>query len=381
MYRPGDDVLWAAIQGYDRTVGMRAAKWLLLLCLAWLALLIATFGPAMTGHHGGVSPVATATLKARPRVPPPLPVPEVETAEPMALTPDEARRFNATVPFIDGPISAARKFVYVGSRDDRERALTCLAGAAWYEAGDDKVGEQAVAQVVLNRARHPAFPRTICGVVFEGTSRKTGCQFTFTCDGSLRREPSAEAWQRAREIADRALSGHVFKKVGNATHYHADWVVPYWSDTLDKLAEVDGHIFYRWRGEWGRAAAFSQHPGGTEELDPRIADLADPKLLPNAAEAKLAEQGAARPIAGVIQSKTPDGRQHLIAPAASPAQATVLPLSPATVRQILPPVTLNVAPPAVDPAANRYWPPPRPESRKQMSFNRAAEPTHDEASR
>lgn len=381
MYRPGDYVLWAGIQGYDRTVGLRAAKWLLLLCLAWLALLLSTFRPALMGHRGGFVPTPAITPKAKPRVPPPLPVPEVETAEPMALTPDEARRFNATVPFIDGPISPARKFVYAGSREDRERALTCLASAAWYEAGDDKVGEQAVAQVVLNRARHPAFPRTICGVVFEGASRKTGCQFTFTCDGSLRREPGVEAWTRAREIADRALSGHVFKKVGNATHYHADWVVPYWSDTLDKLAAVDGHIFYRWRGDWGRAAAFSQRPGGTEDLDPRIADLADPKLLPKAAEAKLAEQGAIQPAAGVLLSKTADGRQHLIAPAAPPTQTTVLPLSPATVRQILPTVTLNVAPPAVDPAANRYWPPPRQEPRKQMSFNRPADPDSHEAPR
>jgi spore germination cell wall hydrolase CwlJ-like protein len=379
MYRPGDDVLLAGIEGYDRTVGMRAAKWLLLLCLAWLALLIST--PPIASHRGGFAPMATTIPKAKPRVLPPLPVPEVETAEPMALTPDEARRFNATVPFIDGPISPARKFAYAGSREDRERALTCLASAAWYEAGDDKVGEQAVVQVVLNRTRHPAFPKTICGVVFEGTSRKTGCQFTFTCDGALRREPSADAWQRARAIADRALSGYVFKKVGNATHYHADWVVPYWSDTLDKLAGVDGHIFYRWRGDWGKAAAFSQHPGGIEELDPRIADLADPKLLPQAVEEKLTEKGSAQPAAGVILAKTPDGRQHLIAPAASPTQTTILPLSPAAVRQILPPVTLNPAPPAPDPATIRYRLPPQQEPRRQMSFNRQAEPAGHEAAR
>jgi spore germination cell wall hydrolase CwlJ-like protein len=360
MYRPADAVLWAGIHGYDPAVGMRAAKWLLLLCLAWLALLLATFRPAMIGHRTGFAPIVTAKPKAKPRVPPPLPVPEVETAEPMALTPDEARRFNALVPAIAGPISPARKFVYAGTRDDRERAVTCLASAAWYEAGDDKTGEQAVAQVVLNRARHPAFPKTICGVVFEGSSRKTGCQFTFTCNGSLRREPSADAWRRAREIASRALAGHVFKKVGNATHYHADWVVPYWSDTLDKLAAVHGHIFYRWRGEWGRAAAFSQHPGGTEELDPRIADLADPKLLPTAADAKPGETRLASPASGVILSKTADGRQHLIAtvsPAPPRPQATVLPLSPAAVRQLLPGVAAS--PVLIDPATGHYWPPGR----------------------
>jgi spore germination cell wall hydrolase CwlJ-like protein len=369
MYRPGDDVLWAGVPVNEPAVALRAAKWLLLLCAAWLALLILTFHPGVTGRRGSLATAAPLVPAAKP-VRPSLPVPEVETAEPMALTPDEARAFNATVPFVDGPISPARKFVYAGSHDDRERALTCLASAAWYEAGDDKIGEQAVAQVVLNRARHPAFPRTICGVVFEGAKRRTGCQFTFTCDGSLRREPSPEAWQRAREIADRALSGYVFKKVGNATHYHTDWVVPYWSDTLDKLAEVDSHLFYRWRGDWGRAAAFTQRPGGVEDLDPRIAGLADPKVV----NLTPANKGAASPVPGMVLSKTADGRQHLIAtvsPSAPPAQTTILPMSPATIGQILPPVAASGELPPVDPAANRYWPPPR----KQMSFNQPGGPT------
>ncbi len=287
MYRPGDDVLWAGLPGYEPAVALRAAKWLLLLCAAWLALLILTLQPARTAIAG--EPCAgsdRSSRRSKPRVTPPLPRGRRSTtSEPMALTADEARAFNATVPFVDGPISAARKLVYDGSHDDRERALTCLASAVWYEAGDDKIGEQAVAQVVLNRVRHPAFPKTICGVVFEGASRRTGCQFTFTCDGSLQRTPSADAWRRARAIADRALSGYVFKLVGNATHYHTDWVVPYWSDTLDKLVEVHSHLFYRWRGDWGRAAAFTRQPGGAEQLDPRIARLADPKVV----DVKLAD--------------------------------------------------------------------------------------------
>jgi spore germination cell wall hydrolase CwlJ-like protein len=375
LYRPDDLVPWAGFAGYDSGVALRAAKWLLLLCLVWLALLISTFPPNASRHRSAFAPPLTRALPAKPRTPSPLPAAEVETAEPMALTPDEARAFNANVPFIPGPVSPARKFVYAGTHDDRERALTCLASAALYEAGDDKTGEQAVAQVVLNRARHPAFPSTICGVVFEGSSRRSGCQFTFTCDGSLRREPSPEAWQRAREIADRALSGYVFKKVGNATHYHTDWVVPYWSDTLDKLAAVHSHLFYRWRGDWGRAAAFVQHPGGPEQLDSRIVSLADPALV----DAKLADKGVASPAAGVVMTKTPDGRQHLIASVAPPApraQTTVLPLSPATTRQILPPII--DAPPAVDPAANRYWPPPQA-PRRQMSFNQPAAAAGHEA--
>jgi hypothetical protein len=368
MYRPGDDGLWAGFPGHGPVVAPGAAKWLLLLCLGWLALLLSTFHPERGDRRTGFAPGATKAAKARVAAPPP--VPEIVTAEPMALTADEARAFNATVGFVSGPISPAKRFVFAGSRDDRERALTCLASAAWYEAGDDKTGERAVVQVVLNRARHPAFPSSICGVVFEGASRRTGCQFTFTCDGSLRREPSPEAWKRARDIADHALAGYVFKKVGNATHYHTDWVVPYWSDTLDKLAQVDSHIFYRWRGDWGKAAAFTQRPGGVEQLDPRIADLADPRL----ASVKPADEAAATsPAPGVVMTKTADGRQHLIATVAPPSprpQPTVLPLPPASVREILPSVAPPSQPPVIDPAVIRYWwvPPPR----KSMSFNEPA---------
>ncbi|MGJ3626051.1 cell wall hydrolase [Sphingomonas sp. MMS24-JH45] len=85
-------------------------------------------------------------------------------------------------------------------------------------------------QVVLNRLRHPAFPKTVCGVVFQGAERSTGCQFTFTCDGALARQPSPLAWDRARKVAAAALAGAVYRPVGYATHYHTDWVVPYWSE-------------------------------------------------------------------------------------------------------------------------------------------------------
>ena len=103
-------------------------------------------------------------------------------------------------------------------------------------------------QTVLNRVRHPAFPATVCGVVFQGSERSTGCQFTFTCDGALARQPSAAAWARARALAEQALDGAVDERVGNATHYHTDWVVPYWRTSLDKIAQVETHIFDRWRG-------------------------------------------------------------------------------------------------------------------------------------
>lgn len=181
------------------------------------------------------------------------------------LPTDQARQRNAAVPFAAaGTVEPAKPFVFRGSDEDRARALQCLATAVVYEAGDDPVGQSAVAQVVLNRVRHAAFPATVCGVVYQGSQRRTGCQFTFTCDGSLGRPMSDGAWRHGREVADRALSGFVDPSVGLATHYHTDWVYPYWSPELNKLARVGTHLFFGWPGSWGGAGAFRRVYSGHE---------------------------------------------------------------------------------------------------------------------
>ncbi|KQM13766.1 cell wall hydrolase [Novosphingobium sp. Leaf2] len=144
-----------------------------------------------------------------------------------------------------------------------------------YEAGDDAEGQSAVAQVVLNRVRHPAFPHTVCAVVYQGFERPTGCQFTFTCDGALQRAPTNAAWQRARRNAARFLAGATDPSVGMATHYHTDWVHPYWSPSLDKIARHQTHLFFRWRGFWGQRAAFSSRYAGGEPQEIKLATLSD----------------------------------------------------------------------------------------------------------
>ncbi|MBH1999106.1 MAG: cell wall hydrolase [Sphingomonadaceae bacterium] len=199
--------------------------------------------------------------------------PPVEPVVVLALDRDQARAFNAAIPFSSLPNPAPRPFLFSGNEVDLARATDCLAAAEYYEAGDDAVGQQSVAQVVLNRVRHPAFPKTVCGVVFQGQERATGCQFTFTCDGALTRTPSPAAWERAREIARAALAGKVFKSVGQATHYHTDWVVPYWSGSLDKIVAVRTHLFFRWRGWWGTPPAFGRGSIGGEPLIGKIARL------------------------------------------------------------------------------------------------------------
>jgi len=207
----------------------------------------------------------SAPVKVSRRVVPKNELPEVEPVELQVVTPDDARAWNATVPFSTLPNPAARPFNIFGTEDSRARAVDCLAAAVYYEAGDDAVGEKAVAQVIINRARHPAFPKTICGVVFQGFERSTGCQFTFTCDGAmLRYSPTTAAWERARYIARSALTGTVYKPVGHATHYHTDWVVPYWSASLEKITEVHTHLFFRWAGWWGTPPAFNRAYTGVE---------------------------------------------------------------------------------------------------------------------
>ncbi|WP_425992847.1 cell wall hydrolase [Brevundimonas sp. TWP2-3-2] len=194
------------------------------------------------------------------------------------ITMDEARAFNAALPFSNLPVQAARPFIMpADDLVDYSRALDCLTAAVYYEAASETgPGQAAVAQVVINRMRHPAFPKTVCGVVFQGQERTTGCQFSFTCDGALTRTPSVAGWQRARAAAGAALNGLVAAEVGMATHYHTDWVAPYWAERLVKLRQIGTHIFYRWTGGWGLPPAFTGVHSGEEPVIGNLAALATP---------------------------------------------------------------------------------------------------------
>ena len=174
---------------------------------------------------------------------------------------EDAVALNNLRPFAGLPIRPMRPFVLKADADDSARALHCMTQAIYYEAAREPVrGQQAVAQVVLNRVRHPAYPKSICGVVYQGSARDTGCQFTFTCDGALRWTPQATLWRQAQDVAKRALAGFVDKDVGSATHYHAAYVIPYWAPTLVKMTQVGQHIFYRWTGPWGEPPALTPAP-------------------------------------------------------------------------------------------------------------------------
>lgn len=186
-----------------------------------------------------------------------------------------AEAMNEALPMSDLAMETARPFLMPeDSVPAIEKALRCLTQAVYYEAGFEPMeGRYAVAQVILNRMRHPTYPNSICGVVYQGSARRTGCQFSFTCDGSLHRAPDPKSWAVAREIAAQALAGRVTSAVGMATHYHANYVSPYWAPKLTKLTKIGAHIFYRWPGNWGRPRAFTDGYSGKEFI-PALSSLA-----------------------------------------------------------------------------------------------------------
>lgn len=229
------------------------------------AVLAATASPQpLRSSHSAQSNIAA---------PPPMMIPEAPPMELAPISPQNAEAQNAAIPLVTNGFISAKPFHYQGPADARARALDCMAAAMLYEAGDDARGQLAVGQVVINRARHPAFPSNICAVVFQGSERTTGCQFTFTCDGALARRYSDAAWARAKAAAEQVFTGKVTAEVGLATHYHTNWVRPYWSDTLDKIAIVDTHLFFRWAGYWGTPPAFRGNILGNDGAVRKLAAL------------------------------------------------------------------------------------------------------------
>ena len=230
----------------------------------WLPFLLAPCIPSIVACNTAEGR-ADAGAKITPEVvarigPPPLLLRPVGKGDAIAI--------NRRIPFSAEPMAPAPPFVAAKNETARARSLECLTSAIYYEAATESgAGQHAVAQVILNRARHPAFPNNVCGVIYQGATLRTGCQFSFTCDGSLQRVPSRREWERARAVAESALAGAVYAPVGLATHYHADYVVPYWAPSLAKGRQIDTHIFYRWAGGWGRLPSFTQRYA-SDENDP-----------------------------------------------------------------------------------------------------------------
>ena len=199
------------------------------------------------------------------------------TAAPSALLLRPPAGITAATP----PLAAAPPFrlASVAKPQDAARAAECLTAAVYYEArSEPRDGQRAVAQVVLNRLRNPAFPASVCGVVYQRASTDGGCQFSFACDGSTLLTRDTGAWRRAAEVARRSLAGDVYAPAGAATFYHATSVSPWWASSLTKVTAIGAHVFYQLGRGWGGALDFRQAYAAAEPRDPVA--LGD-RLLPD----------------------------------------------------------------------------------------------------
>ncbi len=168
----------------------------------------------------------------------------------------------------------------------RVRAEKCLADAIYFEArGEPFRGQEAVAQVVMNRVFSGYYPHDVCGVVYQNANRHLACQFTFACEGKdLSRIDEPDMWAQAKRIAKDTLDGKIWlTQVGHATHYHAYWVHPSWVHEMAKLYKLGVHTFYRPRA-WGdgsdapvwAAAAATSKTGDAAKPDAAKPDTAKP---------------------------------------------------------------------------------------------------------
>ncbi len=154
--------------------------------------------------------------------------------------------------------TSARPFRLPGAIEKSSRDVDCLTAAVYYEArGETTAGQAAVAQVVLNRVRHPAFPKTVCGVVYQGVHTSSGCQFSFACNGASDRPRELGAWRRAQGVAMHALAGGVMTAVGDATNFHAARAGASFGRGMTRVAQVGLQVFYKFSGYEGAPARFA----------------------------------------------------------------------------------------------------------------------------
>ena len=130
----------------------------------------------------------------------------------------------------------------------RERQLECLAMNIYREAGHENFeGKVAVAQVTMNRASHPSFPKDVCAVVFQKTVviDRVICQFSWYCDTAHKARPvNQSAYNESMAVAKKVLlEGFRLDVMKEALYYHANYVNPRWP--LEKIGSIGNHIFYK----------------------------------------------------------------------------------------------------------------------------------------
>ncbi len=202
--------------------------------------------------------------------------------------------------------SKPRRNVSVLPASRAPRRKSVIADAVYFEArGEPLRGQEAVAQVVMNRVFSGRYPNDVCGVVYQNANRHLACQFTFACEGKdLSRIDEPDMWEQAKRIAKDTLDGKIWlSEVGHATHYHAYWVHPSWVHEMAKLYKLGVHTFYRPRA-WGDGSdapiwgsvPVPPKPVGAAAQNPEPAK--EPAANSPDAAAKVPEAAAPEPAAG-----------------------------------------------------------------------------------
>lgn len=171
------------------------------------------------------------------------------------LNPPEEKKKDTGIGFIPPRLKGDHAWITrpLPASSYSKKQQRCLATGVYFEArGESVKGQAAVAQVILNRVRNPAFPATICGVVYQNKGWRNRCQFSFACDGIRDRVTERRQWTVAKEVAKAVTEGKVYlPEVASSTHYHATYVRPRWAKRMHRLEKIGLHIFYRTkRGGW-----------------------------------------------------------------------------------------------------------------------------------
>ena len=130
-------------------------------------------------------------------------------------------------------------------KDSSKSDLYWMAMNIYHEAGNQPlIGKIAVGVVTLNRLHDKRYPKNIRDVVTDPY------QFSWYNSKSANTPPTSNSrWKESYEVAKllltKAIGSDIIKLLEGATHFHATSVKPDWVNKVHRIAQIEGHIFYR----------------------------------------------------------------------------------------------------------------------------------------
>lgn len=129
--------------------------------------------------------------------------------------------------------------------DERKQVNTpieCLAKTVYYEArGESDEGKRWVARSVMNRTKHPKFPKDVCSVVAE--KHNGVCQFSWYC--KRMKVKHDESWNDSMKVAFEVMSTEpTNESLKRVLFFHAISTRPSWGRHYKKIKRVEHHVFY-----------------------------------------------------------------------------------------------------------------------------------------